>query len=311
MNYFVRKLCFLLILAVCAGIVAGLLWQDRQQRQSESQRIQLVAQQAAPYEQELQKIYQEVQVRKNGTNSDSATAGAVICFVPGGAEDLSRVEAIRADRGFTPVIALDCDLGEQTLRQIARQASQAGFGLMLMAGVFDQNDLATADALKEELTGSGVSQPAFLLRRNDDTPGNRELLKAQGFENLFRYSETLADEVQGNLRMLPYGFIRSQSSGSSLASQLIAAHSSVALMFDLRTGDLSDDAITAFLKELDGMTAQGQLEYRDVSNAFSVLAQKAAVEQQALAELEAYLQAQDARMAELEELIQQIYTQGG
>ena len=65
------------------------------------------------------------------------------------------------------------------------------------------------------------------------------------------------------------------------------------------------------LKELDGMTAQGQLEYRDVSNAFSVLAQKAAAEQQALAELEAYLQAQDARMAELEELIQQIYTQGG
>ena len=82
-------------------------------------------------------------------------------------------------------------------------------------------------------------------------------------------------------------------------------------MFDLRTGELSDDAITAFLKELDGMTAQGQLEYRDVSKAFSVLAQKAAAEQQALAELEAYLQAQDARMAELEELIQQIYTQGG
>ena len=33
--------------------------------------------------------------------------------------------------------------------------------------------------------------------------------------------------------------------------------------------------------------------------------------EEALAELEAYLQAQDARMAELEELIQQIYTQGG
>ncbi len=121
----------------------------------------------------------------------------------------------------------------------------------------------------------------------------------------------LASLKRAAIRHGIYGFILATTSSSRLTAMLTSAHTSMAICFDLdnlHDHTLAEKDITDCLNVLDEYVSEKKLEYRDADTAFWVLAQKEGRAERAKAEFDRYAQQQKARIKELRDIINEIYS---
>ena len=300
------------VIIVCSAILIGLLWANHQQEQRRLAQMSALQQQAAPYEQEIRELQSELDKREKAIFANTDTSGAIPCFKASSVEDVEVVKRLSADDSFVPTILLDCAMDEGELYHIIEASAAENFDFVLLIFSMNENTLDTIDDLQKKIAGYNAAwEPVLLLRHSDDTETNRALLEEHGYQNVFRYSDTLEDGIQNEMLYLPYGFLRSTTSSNRLTEMLVAAHTSMAIGFDLddlRDNTLTEKNITDCLNTLDERVSAKVLEYRDINTAFSVLAQKEGKSERAKAEFDRYAQQQEMRIEELWDIVNEIYS---
>lgn len=297
---------------VCFVLLIGLSWMNRQQERRRLTQMRALQQQAAPYEQEIQKIQSELDKREKAISANTDISGAVPCFRISSAKDIELVKELSAGYAFTPTILLDCSLDKETLRDIIKASAAENYDFVLFIRSMQDDTLDTAAELQEMIAEYTTGwEPVVLLRNPEDTQENRALLAQHGYQTLFRYRTDLDDGTQDEMLYLPYGFLRAATYSSRLTTTLVSAHTSMAICFDLdnlHDHTLAEKDITDCLNVLDKYVSEKKLEYRDADTAFLVLAQKEGKTERAKAEFDRYAQQQEARIKELRDIVSEIYS---
>lgn len=300
------------VIIVCSALLIGLLWMDRQQERRRLAQMRALQQQAAPYEQEIQEIQSELNKQEKAISANTDISGAIPCFKISSAKDIEVVKELSADHAFTPTVLLDCSLDKDVLQDIVKASAAENFDFVLFICSMQDDTLEAAGELQEMIAEYTTEwEPVVLLRKQEDTKANRALLSQHGYQTLFRFSAALDDGTRDEILYLSYGFILDTISVSRLTDMLVSEHTSMALCFDvdnLHDNTLTEKDITNCLNALDEYVSEKKLEYRDADTAFWVLAQKERRTERTKAEFDRYVQQQEERMKELQDIVSEIYS---
>ena len=290
-----------------------LVFENNQKEQKRQKHIEALQKEAEPYETEIQEIRADLESKYSAIYSSSDSSGVMTGFVLTSAKDLELVKKVTEQYNFTPVIVLDCALPQDTLTEILQKASEEKYEIMLSGMTFDEDVLRMADSVREEGTEYGYSQDmAFMIRRDCDSEENRSLLEQHGYRDIICFDNSMKSEISGEMRYLPYWFVRSKVSAYTNAIEYaISEKADMIWLFNLaetESGELSEEIITDFLKILNTRVTEGTMHCIKLTDAFYILAEKEGLTQDAEEEYAQYKEEQEKRISELEEKVDEIYS---
>ena len=107
---------------------------------------------AAPYQDEINDIYADLQSRKQKLgSSDNSNVGATLAFVPASANDIDTIKELMTGYDFTPTIIADCSIDSKELDSIIRKSQNNNYDILLSGMTFDDDILASAIKVRNNL----------------------------------------------------------------------------------------------------------------------------------------------------------------
>ena len=267
----------IITIAVCALCVCS-FFAVRSQRQNQNE-LNNLEKEAAPYQDEINDIYAELQSRKQKLGSpDNSNAGATLAFVPASANDIDTIRELMTGYDFTPTIIADCSIDSKELDSIIRKSQNNHYDILLSGMTFDDDVLASAIKVRNNLTKNNYNlKETFFLRHTYDTDEARKSLLDNDYSHL---------------------------------NQAISTNNDAVMIFDfadMQDGTIDDSTITGFLEELSSKISEGSINSYTLSQAFEALENEETLSQIANDEYEQYKAEQESRIAELESKVHEIY----
>ena len=301
----------IITIAVCALCVCS-FFAVRSQRENQNE-LNNLEKEAAPYQDEINDIYAELQSRKQKLGSpDNSNAGATLAFVPASANDIDTIRELMTGYNFTPTIIADCSIDSKELDSIIRKSQNNNYDILLSGMTFDDDVLASAIKVRNNLTKNNYNlKETFFLRHTYDTDEARKSLLDNDYSHLVCYNETFASGTASNgMLYISYSFIRSSNAFTNLINQAISTNNDAVMIFDfadMQDGTINDSTITGFLEELSSKISEGSINSYTLSQAFEALENEETLSQIANDEYEQYKAEQESRIAELESKVHEIY----
>ena len=265
---------------------------------------------AAPYQDEINDIYADLQSRKQKLgSSDNSNVGATLAFVPASANDIDTIKELMTGYDFTPTIIADCSIDSKELDSIIRKSQNNNYDILLSGMTFDDDILASAIKVRNNLAKNNYNlKETFFLRHTYDTDDARKSLLNNDYRHLVCYNETFTSGTASNgMLYISYSFIRSSNAFTNLINQAISTNNDAVMIFDfadMQDGTIDDSTITGFLEELSSKISAGSINSYTLSHAFE---NEETLSQIANDEYEQYKAEQESRIAELESKVHEIY----
>ena len=296
-----------------AVVLFGLLFVNHRQEQRQTAHMQQLQAEARPYEREIKEIRSELAQRERAIKTQTDTSGILFGFLPTSTDDFAEIDKLASAHAITPVILLDCSQEKEQLTQILKKAAEKGYEVVLAGLQFDDDILQTADEMKDTLAQlDAAKSPAFLLRNNENTEENRNLLNEHGYAELILYNDSLQAGMQDNGKpYICYGFFKQPVYYADYISQVVTAHTMMLASFDFSTiqsGTLQISDVERFMTLTDDRKAANELRYVDLNSAFQAVADQNATQQERQEAYEKYKAEQEKRIQELEEKVSVIYS---
>ncbi len=301
----------IIAIAVCVLCVCT-FFAVRRQRQNQNM-LNNLEKEAAPYQDEINDIYAELQSRKQKLgSSDNSNAGATLAFVPASADDIDTIKELMAGYDFTPTIIADCSMDSKELDSIIRKSQNNGYDILLSGMTFNEDILASAIKVRNNLAkGNYNLEDTFFLRHTYDTDEARKSLLDNDYSHLVCYNETFASGIASNgMLYISYSFIHSSNAFTYLINQAISTNTDAVMIFDfadMLDGTIDDSTITGFLEELSSKISEGSINSYTLSQAFEALENEETLSEIANEEYEQYKAEQESRIADLESKVHEIY----
>ena len=263
---------------------------------------------AAPYQDEINDIYADLQSRKQKLgSSDNSNVGATLAFVPASANDIDTIKELMTGYDFTPTIIADCSIDSKELDSIIRKSQNNNYDILLSGMI-----LASAIKVRNNLAKNNYNlKETFFLRHTYDTDDARKSLLNNDYRHLVCYNETFTSGTASNgMLYISYSFIRSSNAFTNLINQAISTNNDAVMIFDfadMQDGTIDDSTITGFLEELSSKISEGSINSYTLSQAFEALENEETLSQIANDEYEQYKAEQESRIAELESKVHEIY----
>lgn len=305
MKFFLKKSVSVTLFTVLLVLFVGIIWVNNQQEKHQEKKLSELQKQAAPYEQEIQEIRDDIDRKYREIYNNTDTAGVIVGFLAT-SEDIELVKTLTDGYDFIPAILLNCTQDKAELEKIAKKTQEENFQIFFTSDSFDSATLNNVSTIKEDTQGT-----EFLLTKSYDTEENWKILKEYGYQNIFRYSRELDSESKDGMLYLPYGIIRKNVFYSELLDSVTSAHVNIATVFNLenlRENKLQEKTITEYLELLDKRVGEGTLQCVSVSEAFWTMAQKEKSSEDIKNEYENYVKDKEARIEEIETQIHEIYS---
>ena len=307
-------LTYIIIPMAIVGL-AVLLWGYRNTAMQQSRRLQSLRDEAAPYEAELNKLSKSRDEQERLVLEPEGPGCAVIGYQLSSEEDLELIEKHAERFGFTPVLVLDIqDRNISSLMTAIYGSSSAmKYEIVLTCGEMDDSIPDLIQTAKETLERYRYKDAgAFLLRDSLDSPENRKVLLDAGITRLFLYSNTLNSTAEPEFVSMNYSYI--SKSGYTPDSRLAElADSEQALIFVVsldRLADktISESLITGALQGILNQVNAGTVEFSTVEKAAEAVQTRVEREQARQKAYDDETAATQARIAELRETIDGIYS---
>lgn len=301
----------IIAIAVCVLCVCT-FFAVRRQRQNQNM-LNNLEKEAAPYQDEINDIYAELQSRKQKLgSSDNSNAGAILAFVPASADDIDTIKELMAGYDFTPTIIADCSMDSKELDSIIRKSQNNGYDILLSGMTFNEDILASAIKVRNNLVKNNYNlEDTFFLRHTYDTDEARKSLLDNDYSHLVCYNETFASGIASNgMLYISYSFIHSSNAFTNLINQAISTNTDAVMIFDfadMLDGTIDDSTITGFLEELSSKISEGSINSYTLSQAFEALENEETLSEIANEEYEQYKAEQESRIADLESKVHEIY----
>ena len=308
-----KKTASYIVVLLLTAVLAGMFFVNHRQAQRRAAHMQQLQAEARPYEREIKEIRLELAQRERAIKTQTDTSGILFGFLPTSTDDFAEIDKLASAHAITPVILLDCSQEKEALTAILKNTVDRNYEVVLAGLQFDDNILQTADEMKDTLAQlNDAKSPAFLLRSNENTEENRNLLNEHGYTELILYDDSLQAGMQENGKpYICYGFFRQPVYYSDYISQVVTAHTIMLAAFNFSTiqsGTLQISDVERFMTMADDRKAANELRYVDLNSAFQAVADQNATRQERQETYEKYEAEQEKRIQELEEKISAIYS---
>ena len=304
-----KKIYGIIIAIVACVLCVCTFFAARSQRQNQNE-LNNLEKEAAPYQDEINEIYDNLQSRKQKLGSSNA--GATLAFVPASANDIDTIKELMTGYDFTPTIIADCSIDSKELDSIIRKSQNNNYDILLSGMTFDDDILASAIKVRNNLAKNNYNlKETFFLRHTYDTDDARKSLLNNDYRHLVCYNETFTSGTASNgMLYISYSFIRSSNAFTNLINQAISTNNDAVMIFDfadMQDGTIDDSTITGFIEELSSKISEGSINSYTLSQAFEALENEETLSQIANDEYEQYKAEQESRIAELESKVHEIY----
>ena len=308
-----KKTASYIVVLLLTAVLAGMFFVNHRQAQRRAAHMQQLQAEARPYEREIKEIRLELAQRERAIKTQTDTSGILFGFLPTSTDDFAEIDKLASAHAITPVILLDCSQEKEALTAILKNTVDRNYEVVLAGLQFDDNILQTADEMKDTLAQlNDAKSPAFLLRSNENTEENRNLLNEHGYTELILYDDSLQAGMQENGKpYICYGFFRQPVYYSDYISQVVTAHTIMLAAFNFSTiqsGTLQISDVERFMTMADDRKAANELRYVDLNSAFQAVADQNTTQQERQESYEKYEAEQKKRIQELEEKISAIYS---
>ena len=307
-----RKLIRILLILLCAALLAGMalmIYRYRADQKERAARIASLAKQAKEYESELVRLRREQETQEMQMYKPEGPGVAVVAVYANSEDVLTAALKLGSTYGVSPCVLLCVD--DEGIESILTLLAEEEREVILSCRSFTAETAAQLRAVLETLEEMDCEfSHAFLLRAGVDTEENRQLLAHAGITTLFIYGDTLSGTVnEDGTAELNYSYVNKSS--YSPANRLAALENSEqGLLFaiDLVESTVTERQEAEIFSLIRDEADTGRIVVRGVSDAVRTVKDRAEREQQ---KLEEYLTAQSersARIKELEETIREIYS---
>lgn len=308
-----KKTASYIVVLLLTAVLAGMFFVNHRQAQRRAAHMQQLQAEARPYEREIKEIRSELAQRERAIKTQTDTSGILFGFLPTSTDDFAEIDKLASAHAITPVILLDCSQEKEALTAILKKTVDRNYEVVLAGLQFDDDILQTADEMKDTLAQlNDAKSPAFLLRSNENTEENRNLLNEHGYTELILYDDSLQAGMQENGKpYICYGFFKQPVYYSNYISQVVTAHTMMLASFDFSTiqnGRLKIADVERFIEMAAEQKADSKLRYVDLNSAFQAVADQNATQQERQEAYEAYAAGQEERIQELEGKVHTIYS---
>ncbi|MCD8161575.1 MAG: hypothetical protein LUE61_10530 [Clostridiales bacterium] len=304
----------MLSIALAVGLVY-LFYTDQQEADAQETQLQALQNEASVYEREQRELKSQLEELEENVSYSSETAALMVGFVVTDVSDLSYMETVADTYDFPPVLILDCTLEQSVLEDILDTADDA-WEVMLYTPTFSEtvnesvlSALSWLETIGREHTG------VFLLRSDYTTDSNIQLLKDDGFAGYTSYhsSTPIAGQAEDGTVYFDYPYLT--SSGTSVASRIAAMYknkTSMLIAFDMESinsGSMKESYVTDLMDTMQSYVEQEDCVFSTVADVVTELSEINSTEAANQASYEEQMAEIQARIDELEEIINGIYAQ--
>ncbi len=307
-----RTIGSLLIAVILLGALAFMLRNNQKQEQVQIAKVEALREQARPYEQEIRRIRQKLEEKKEKIAVEKEICRTLIGYQICSATDLEMVKRHAKAYDFSPIIVLDCLSDDLT--DILSALRRTEYEIVLTGMPYDESVRAHAQKLQEQLKKNKLNYTGvFLLRSTDDTEENLLALEEDGYTGCVRYIDVTEEGIQKNgLSYMGYSYIKSSKAAfEEKVSEIISSKQTMTFVFDLNymeSGDLDEQAVLDDLDILKEQLEDENLVYSTISDALNAFGDAAVTESERQAVYDDYAEKQMKRMEELESIVDEIYS---
>ncbi len=310
------KIVNIICAALCIVLAVALflmLYTENQKEKAQSEAIQAIQEEAAPYEKELQTLQNELSNLKDEVSYSSEAAKIMVGFVVSDVSDINYIAGKADAYGFSPILIINCTMEMRTIEQVVNAADET-WEIMLYAPTFseevNEDVLPVISYLEEEgKKHTGI----FLLFRDYCTDANIQLLKNDGFigYTIYNVDSPKSGQQQDGTVYFDYSYLNLSS--ESVKSRIPAMYNNKASMlyaFDMasrKEGNIEENYIADLFDMLQSYTEKEDCTFSTVADVVKELSEINAIEANNQEEYEKQASEIQERMEELKETIAQIY----
>lgn len=282
----VKRIAVALLMAGCAVAAVFLFIAARRADQAAVTAALALKEQAAPYEAEINRIWNEMRVPLAAQENPYTVGTVLMGFLT---EDES---AVPEAGSFKPILVTQNPMGF---------AEAAAWNGMWKSGAAVLEYKEDTPAHRAELAAGGTT---VLLRRSSTT-----VVRNSGTSAESRTTITVSPGVEDGVVTLPYLLINKDTFDmEERLEKMAAARSCLMLLFDVSA--LSGEKLRQLVDQVQAAVDSGRLKYSTIAGQEHLLRDAAAVQERREAEHEAYLTRQQERICQLQEQIREIYRGG-
>lgn len=296
------------IVVLLAGALLYVMQTEKKASAAETARLEALAQEAKPYLEEQEQIRNEL-AQSSGQYMTTRDVGiSIIGYDLETVDDLEMIERHAEKYGFQPVIVLDVTGYRQDYSSrydsLAEALNETDYEVVLTSTKFDADLLNEIEPLRAELRND---TNCFLLRNSDDSEYNLTVLAQFGYESCIRYVNNSNTPIRKDgLVCLSYSYIN--NSGVDITGRLDKLNkSSLTTMFVFNLEELDEDVVVYNLDMIDEYLYEGGIEYRSLKSAVEQAHEDTVSQEDRQAAYRAYVDERMDRMAELQQIVREIY----
>ncbi len=309
----IRNIICAILCVLLAGGLAWLLHTNQQEQQAQTAAIEAAVAEAKPYEQELDELEEELEGLEEELSYSSEEASLMVGFTCSDEEDLAYAEELAESYQFSPVLVLDCTM-DMTDIAVLLDAADDQWEILLFVPAFsegnNENVLAVLDYLESiEREHTGM----FLLRNDYSSEANIELLLEDGFLGYTSYNSSApaAGQTEEGTVYFDYSYLTSnRTTVATRVDALYVNNAAMLVVFDMDsvgTSSLPESYVTSLLNTMQSYTEYDDCAFSTVADVVEELSEINSIEADYQAEYEVQAAEIQERMAQLEEIIDEIY----
>lgn len=292
----------IIISALVVLLVAGMLMDISSKERKHQQRMEELSKQAAVYEQERDRLLLSISKARNQTSDASSESAVLIGYLLSEEADLDFALHQGKAFGFRPVFVVDSEAGEELISA----ALQSGQEVVLTSYPFRM------ESVKEQLKRPGFS--GLLIRNADETGDHLELIRKSKLPCMIRYYTRPVSVTENGMVTLGYAMVTSNSSSYlKMAEELSNGDMERILVVDMEkyhNGAFSETFLEELFSKLRSGQENGGLFFSSVKEACQQVELKTVKSEDRERAYEAYKTQTEAKIAELEAKIREIYRSG-
>ncbi|MCC8167747.1 MAG: hypothetical protein LIO37_00190 [Clostridiales bacterium] len=315
MSSVVRNILVVLICVPLVGFVAYSLYTYTQEESSKQELYDSIADEARPYEVELRELENELASMEEDAAYVSDRAKIMMGFAISAESDISDIEELSEEYGFSPIVILDCSKEYDDLVPLIDAAAETGWEIMLTAETYsdDVNEmvLSVLSYLDEVEAGqTGV----FLLRNSSYSSAAVEMLADDGFIGYTVYNSTVPEDGQDDDGNVYFEYYYMSSDSSAISNKLAYMYSnrtSMIIAIDMaavESGGISEKFLTNLMEATQEYDEYDECTYATVAEVVEELSEINEIEADNKEANQETVDQMQERIDELNDIIDEIWS---
>lgn len=303
------KVLICVLLAGALTYMVFLIAENQRESQARAEHISALASEAKSYETELMRLKREQEVQEMKLYEPDGPGAAVIAFRLGGEETLELVKLYAEQYRFQPSLLVNVD--DEDAAEMLELAADSGWDVIFSSLGFDEKLGTRLKSLMRQAEDLGLGNThAYLLRASCDTDANRAVLSRAGIRTLFLYGEGLESRVTEEFTELNFSYVnRNEYTPTNRLSGLSGSEQGLLFAVDLKETKITEHQLGEILSLISQDAEYGHIRICSTAEAVKTVQERIEREESRINEFESANEDRNARIAELEEKIRDIYSQ--